>query len=111
MQHANPLNFTIEPPTQLLFHLFSLALNVFARQKRMQQWCLEKKWAAVPRRPGRGAERKCKLVPRARNNQRLARVESRKENDPRARVAEKGKFIRVGNRLLPPFVASARELA
>ena len=39
------------------------------------------------------------------------RVESRKENDPRARVAEKGKFIRVGNRLLPPFVASARELA
>jgi len=44
-------------------------------------------------------------------NQRLARVESRKENDPRARVAEKGKSIRVGNRLLPPFVASARELA
>jgi len=47
----------------------------------------------------------------ARNNQRLARVESRKENDPRARVAEKGKFIHVKNRLLPPFVAGARELA
>ena len=63
------------------------------------------------RRPGGGAERKCKLVPRARNNQRLARVESRKENDPRARVAEKGKFIRVENLLLAPFVAGTRELA
>ena len=89
MQHANPLNFTIKPPTQLLFSIFALVLNVFVRQKRMQQWCLEKKWAAVSRRPGGGAERKCKLVPRARNNQRLARVESRKENDLRASVAEK----------------------
>ena len=69
--------------------------------KRNGRLCLE----------ARGCGKKCKLVPRARNNQRLARVESRKENDPRARVAEKGKFIRVGNRLLPPFVASARELA
>ena len=111
MQHANPLNFTIEPPTQLLFSIFPLVLNVFARQKRMQQWCSEKKWAAVSRRPGGGAERKCKLVPRARKNQRLARVESRKENDPRARVAEKGKFIRVENLLLAPFVAGTRELA
>ena len=111
MQHANPLNFTIEPPTQLLFSIFPLVLNVFARQKRMQQWCSEKKCAAVSRRPGGGAERKCKLVLRARKNQRLVRVESRKENDPRARVAEKGKFIRVENRLLPLFVAGARELA
>ena len=63
------------------------------------------------RRPGGGAERKCKLVPRARKNQRLARVESRKENDPRARVAEKEKFIRVENLLLAPFVAGTRELA
>jgi len=52
--------------------------------------------SGAPKRNGRlclggqgGAEKKCKLVPRARNNQRLARVESRKENDLRASVAEK----------------------
>ena len=106
MQHANPLNFTIEPPTQLLFSIFPLVLNVFARQMRMQQWCSEKKWAAVSRRPGGGAERKCKL-PRARTNQTHAAWKAEKRMI-RARVAEKGKFIRVRNRLLPPFVASAR---
>ena len=59
---------------------------------------------------GQEGVRKENALPRAWTNQTPAAWKAEKRMI-RALVAEKGKFIRVGNRLLPLFVASAPELA